>query len=182
MTVPAKKASPRGGVDDIDLLGGHYAALAVGAGVDGALLAHRYDHAGNVGAAHVGGQRGAHLVRRQVAVIVGEHQPGLLLVADKAVDLLQEAAALHGNAHVGDRGVDLFAVLFGVVQNLLDSLLLQIKLDGDAVAVGKDLVALSFNNAVSGVVSGRFEMAAQTSPSLLNTASQVPMPSGMRWM
>ena len=37
----------------------------------------------------------------------------------------------------------------------------------------------SFNNAVSGV-SGRFEMAAQTSPSLLNTASQVPMPSGMR--
>ena len=40
----------------------------------------------------------------------------------------------------------------------------------------------SFNNAVSGVVSGRFEMAAQTSPSLLNTASQVPMPSGMRWM
>ena len=78
----------------------------------------------------------------EMLVVVREEQPGLLLVADKAVDLLQEAAALHGNAHVGDRGVDLFAVLFGVVQNLLDGLLLQIKLDGDAVAVGKDLVAL----------------------------------------
>ena len=110
---PGEESIPRaGGVDDIDLLGGHHAALAVGAGVDGALLAHRYDHAGNVGAAHVGGQRGAHLVRRQVAVIVGEHQPGLLLVADKAVDLLREAAALHGNAHVGDRGVDRFCGTF----------------------------------------------------------------------
>ena len=56
---PGEESIPRaGGVDDIDLLGGHHAALAVGAGVDGALLAHRHDHAGNVGAAHVGGQRG----------------------------------------------------------------------------------------------------------------------------
>ena len=40
----------------------------------------------------------------------------------------------------------------------------------------------SASRSVRGLVSGRLEMAATTSPSLLNTASQVPMPSGTRWI
>ena len=39
---------------------------------------------------------------RQKAVIIGEQQPGFLLVTHKAIDLLQEISALHGNTHVGN--------------------------------------------------------------------------------
>ena len=88
------------------------------------------------------GQHPAHLGRLQVVEIVGEEQPGLLLVADKAIDLLQKIPPLHGNAHVGHHGIDLFAVLFGVAQHLLHGVLFQVDLQRDGVAVGKDLVAL----------------------------------------
>lgn len=60
-------------------------------------------------------QNPAHLVRGQMAVIIGEQQPGFLLVAHKAIDLLQEIPALHGNTHVGNGRKNLFVVLFGVV-------------------------------------------------------------------
>ena len=79
-----------------------------------------------------------------MVVLVREKQPGFLLVADKAVNLLQKGAAFHRNAHVRDGGVDLLVVFFGVAQDLLDGRFFQIQLEGDAVAVGKDLVALFF--------------------------------------
>ena len=90
---------------------------------------------------YVSSQRAAHLLGGHVVVLVGEKQPGLLLVADEAVDLLQKGAAFHGDAHVGDGGIDLFVVLFGAAQNLLDGVLFQIQFKGDAVAVGKNFVA-----------------------------------------
>ena len=95
----------------------------------------------------VGGQHLAHLVRGEMAVIVREQQPGFLLVAHKAVDLLQEIPALHGDAHVGDGGKDLFVVLLRVVQHLLDRLFFQVQLQGDSVAVGKNFVALFLQQA-----------------------------------
>ena len=76
-----------------------------------------------------------------MVVIVREEQPCLLLVADKAIDLLQEVPALHGDAHVGNDRIHFFAVLFGVFQGLLDRLLFKVQLQRDAVAVGKDLIA-----------------------------------------
>ena len=79
-----------------------------------------------------------------MTVIVREEQPGLLLVADKTVDLLQKVPALHRNAHVGDHRVHLFAVFLGVAQRLLDGLLFEVQLQRDAVAVPKDLVSLLF--------------------------------------
>ena len=133
-----------GGVDDVHLLGGHDAAGPVVLGVDGPQTAHRHHHAGHVGAVDVPGQHLSHLGGGEVAVVVREEQPGLLLVADEAVDLLQIVAALHGDAHVGDGGKDLLFVLLGVVEHLLDGLFLEVQLDGDAVAVPEDLVALLF--------------------------------------
>ena len=91
---------------------------------------------------HIGGQNPAHLVRGQMVVIIGEQQPGFLLVAHKAIDLLQEIPALHGNAHVGNGRKNLFVVLFGVVQHLFYSIFFQIQLQRNGIAVGKDLVAL----------------------------------------
>ena len=91
---------------------------------------------------HIGSQNPAHLVRGQMAVIIGEQQPGFLLVAHKAIDLLQKIPALHGNAHVGNGRKNLFVVLFGVVQHLFYSIFFQIQLQRNGIAVGKDLVAL----------------------------------------
>jgi len=53
----------------------------------------------------------------------------------------------------------------------------QIQLEGDAVAVGKDLVALFFQQLGQRVVSAAGDGGADIA-SLSNTASQVPMPSG----
>ena len=91
---------------------------------------------------HIARQHPAHLLRLEMVVIVREEQPGLLLVADKAIDLLQKVPALHGDAHVGNDRIHLFAVLFGVFQGLLDCLLFKVQLQCDAVAVGKDLIPL----------------------------------------
>ena len=90
----------------------------------------------------VGGQDFAHLLRAEVVVVIREEQTGLLLVAHKTIDLLQEIAALHGNAHIGNGGKDLFVVFLCVGQNLLDGVFFQIQFQCDGVAVGKDLVAL----------------------------------------
>ena len=133
-----------GGVDDVHLLGGYDAALAGVLGVHGTLTAHGHHHAGHVGAVDVPGQYLSHLAGGEMLVVVREEQTGLLLVADEAVDLLQIVAALHGDAHVGDGGKDLLFVLLGVVEHLLDGLFLEVQLDGDAVAVPEDLVALLF--------------------------------------
>ena len=76
-----------------------------------------------------------------MAVIIGEQQPGFLLVTHKAIDLLQEIPALHGNTHVGNGRKNLFVVLFGVVQHLFYSIFFQIQLQRNGIAVGKDLVA-----------------------------------------
>ena len=113
-----------------------------------ALAAHGHHHAGDVGAVHIARQHPAHLLRLEMVVIVREEQPGLLLVADKAVDLLQEVPALHGDAHVGDDRIHFFAVLFGVLQGLLDRLFFKVQLQLDAVAVGKDLIPLLRQQAV----------------------------------
>ena len=83
-----ERVARAGRVDDIHLLGGHNAALAVGAGVDRALAAHRHHHAGDAGTAHIVGQHAAHGGGAKVVVIVGEKHSRLLLVADKTVDLL----------------------------------------------------------------------------------------------
>ena len=93
---------------------------------------------------HVGGQHLPHGSGGKVVVIVREEQPGFLLVAHKAVHLLQKVAALHGDAHVGDGRVDPLVVLFGKAQHLLDRLFFQIQLQRDAVAVLEDLVSLLF--------------------------------------
>ena len=91
---------------------------------------------------HIARQHPAHLLRLEMVVIVREEQPSLLLVADKAIDLLQKVPALHGDAHVGNGRIHFFAVLFGVFQGLLDRLLFKVQLQRDAVAVGKDLIPL----------------------------------------
>ena len=93
---------------------------------------------------HVGGQHLPHGSGGKVVVIIREEQPGFLLVAHKAVHLLQKVAAFHGDAHVGDGRVDPLVVLFGKAQHLLDRLFFQIQLQRDAVAVLEDLVSLLF--------------------------------------
>ena len=103
-----------------------------------------------------------------MVVIVREEQPSLLLVADKAIDLLQKVPALHGDTHVGNGRIHLFTVLFGVFQGLLDRLLFKVQLQRDAVTISKDLIPCSASRPMSGVVSGRLEMAAVTSPCCQN--------------
>ena len=82
-----------------------------------------------------------------MVVIVREEEPGFLLVADEAVDLLQEIPALHGNAHVGDCRKNFFIVLFGKAEHLLDGIFFEIQLQRNAVTVLEDLIALFFQQA-----------------------------------
>ena len=77
-----------------------------------------------------------------MVVIIREQQPGLLLVAYKTIDLLQKIPPLHGDAHIGDYGKHLFAVLFGVAQGLLHRFFFEVQLQCNGVAVCKDGIAL----------------------------------------
>ena len=120
------------------------------AGVDSALTTHGDHHAGDIGTVDIGGQNFPHLSGAQVVVIVREEEPGFLLVADEAVDLLQEIPALHGNAHVGDCRKNFFIVLFGKAEHLLDGIFFEIQLQRNAVTVLEDLIALFFQQAGEG--------------------------------
>ena len=69
------------------------------------------------------------------------------MVADETIDLLQKIPPLHGDAHVGDHGKHLFAVLFGVAQGLLHRFFFQIQLQCNGVAVCKNGIALFLQKA-----------------------------------
>ena len=77
-----------------------------------------------------------------MVVVVREQQPGLLLVADETIDLLQKIPPLHGDAHVGDYGKHLFAVLFGIAQGLLHRFFFEVQFQRNGIAVCKNSVAL----------------------------------------
>ena len=76
-----------------------------------------------------------------MVVFVRKEDPRFLLVADKTVDLLQKVTPLHGNAHVGNRGIYLFVVFLCKIQDLLYSVFFQIKFNGNAIAVLKNFIA-----------------------------------------
>ena len=99
---------------------------------------------------YIGGQHFAHFLGAQVVVVVRKEQPGFLLVAHKAIDLLQKVPALHSDAHVGNGSKDLLMVLFGIVQHLLYSFLFQIQLQCNGVTVGKDLIPFFLQQAGEG--------------------------------
>ena len=169
MTVPAKNASPAPVVSiTFTFFGGYNATFAIRAGVHRAFVPHGNNHAGDAGAAYISGQRAAHFLRPHMVVFVRKEDPRFLLVADKTVDLLQKVTPLHGNAHVGNRGIYLFVVFLCKIQDLLYSVFFQIKFNGNAIAVLKNFIAF-FRPAgrSGGLVSGRLEMAATTSPLII---------------
>ena len=82
-----------------------------------------------------------------MVVVVREQQPGLLLVTDETIDLLQKIPPLHGDAHVGDYGKHLFAVLFSVAQGLLYRFFFEVQLQRNGIAVCKNGVTLLLQQA-----------------------------------
>ena len=85
-----------------------------------------------------------------VLKVVHEEHARLLPVADEAVKLFEEIAALHGDAHVGDERKELGAVAARQLNHLLDDLLVQVDLQHCRVDLRKDLIALFFQQIHDG--------------------------------
>ena len=122
--------------------------------VDRALAAHGHHHGGDVGANHLVRQDELHLLDSLALVIVQEQQTRLQLVADEAVELLQEIPPLGGDGHVGHQGEELGVVLLGQLEDLLDDVLVQVHLEHHGIGLGEDLVALALQQAHQGIGVG----------------------------
>ena len=118
-----------------------YAACSIDRGIDGAPFAHRHDHARDLRLLDAAEQDLAHLLRRFVVIILGKEDAGLELVADEAVGVLQQVAALHRDIHIGDHRVDPLMIFFRILIDALDDFLLHVDLQNDAVAVPEDLIS-----------------------------------------
>ena len=80
------------------------------------------------------------LLRRFAGIILGKEDPGLLLVAHKAVAGAEKVPPLHGDAHVGNRREHGLPIFLRQIEYLFDDLLVAVDLQRDAVGVPEDLV------------------------------------------
>ena len=113
-------------------------------GIDSAVAAHRDDHGRDVCDLKSLTQNLLHFFRYLITVIRREEHSCFLLVADEAVELLQEIPALQRNAHIADNAIELFLIFFTELNDLFHDVLIHIDLDHDGVCFGENFIALLF--------------------------------------
>ena len=113
-------------------------------GIDRAVAAHRDDHGRNVCDLKSFTQDLLHFLWHLIAVIRREEHSCFLLVADEAVESLQEVPALQRNTHIADNAIELFLIFFAELNDLFHDLLIHIDLDHDRVCFGENFIALLF--------------------------------------